>query len=554
MSRRTALVTAYQQARFGISEQEALVLRYEATPTAQAQAGVTRSAKQVDTALAYVEAHGDPSDRRLARDLLRGARVYMAAANQVFSALQANQPVRARAIESEFEAVYPWVESLILHAANVNEARSQKALNSLRSSEHFVLVATLVAFTVGLALLGLFTAILLQIRRRFDDARRAELERLQNAALIDSLTGLRNHRALHEDLARLLEELQGRLVVVMFDLDGLKLTNDSHGHQAGDDLIQSLAEAMRRTTRDDDGVYRLGGDEFIAILPGATLNGALGFVQRVDSIARELTSGQAPTFTAGIAAATEGMSRDVILRRADIALIEAKRQHIPALVYAESLEEAMAASATTAEERHLRALATALARAVDTKDASIRSHCETVSSLCGRIGEVFGLDVDVVRRLRLAGLLHDVGKIGISDAILKKPAPLTDLEYEVMKTHSVLGHSIALAAELSDEAVWILHHHESVDGTGYPSGLAGDEIPLESRIILVADAFEAMTTDRPYRSKRSTEDALRELDAHAGTQFDERCVAALRVVLAARRRTDDPRHAESPQPRDPVGV
>src|SRR5262249_59733230 len=135
----------------------------------------------------------------------------------------------------------------------------------------------------------------------------------------------------------------------------------------------------------------------------------------------------------------------------------------------------------------------------------------------GMIGERLGLPPERLRRLRVAGLLHDVGKIGIADSILQKPGPLTHEEWRIVRTHSSVGHSIVSATEFDEEAGWVLHHHERVDGTGYPSGVIGDQIPLESRIIFVADAFEAMTADRPYRPGRSPAEALDELVAYAGT-------------------------------------
>jgi HD-GYP domain-containing protein (c-di-GMP phosphodiesterase class II) len=168
---------------------------------------------------------------------------------------------------------------------------------------------------------------------------------------------------------------------------------------------------------------------------------------------------------------------------------------------------------------------------VDAKDSSTRSHCQTVSELCALVGAGLGLPPERIERLRLAGLLHDVGKIGIADAILQKPGALSADEFEVMMTHTSLGFSIVQGAGLEEEAGWILHHHERLDGMGYPDGLAGDAIPLESRIILCADAFEAMTSDRPYREAGGEAEAIAELERHAETQFDPLCVAALRRAL-----------------------
>jgi len=193
--------------------------------------------------------------------------------------------------------------------------------------------------------------------------------------------------------------------------------------------------------------------------------------------------------------------------------------------------ESMAGTDLPPDERHLSTLATALARAVDAKDSYTRSHCETVAELCVLIAGELGLDTDRVARIRIAGLLHDVGKIGISDAILQKPAALTAEEAAIMRTHPDLGAHIVSAAELYEEAGWILHHHERLDGRGYPDGLTGGDVPLESRIIMVADAFEAMTSDRPYRPRRPVDEALAELERHSGTQFDPECIAALCRIL-----------------------
>jgi diguanylate cyclase (GGDEF)-like protein len=393
------------------------------------------------------------------------------------------------------------------------------------------------SFVLGLGLLTALVVIGRQVgyRRRVERLREEELARFAQAALTDSLTGLGNLRAFHEDLER---ELARRarsgsyFSIVMLDLDGLKEVNDTLGHQAGDARLRALGECLLGTTRATDSAYRTGGDEFFVVLPDERAWGAFTFAQRLQREALRHQTGA--SFACGIAETTGIESAETLLRQADVALYEAKRSGRRLVVYADDLAPKPAAPPEErASRHHQRLLATALARAVDAKDTGTRNHCETVSELCALIGEELGLDADHIERLRLAGLLHDVGKIGVADRILRKPGPLDDEEAAAMRGHVHVSHSVVEAAELEAEARWVLHHHEHVDGSGYPHGLRGDEIPLESRIILLADGFEAMTADRPYSPAIPVADALAELDAHAGTQFDRACVKALRSVIAA---------------------
>jgi putative nucleotidyltransferase with HDIG domain len=230
--------------------------------------------------------------------------------------------------------------------------------------------------------------------------------------------------------------------------------------------------------------------------------------------------------TAGIAEALDRRDKDELIREADLALITAKRTDQQVAIHTDDMH--IEADATTAEDaHHTQTLANALALAVDAKDSYTRSHCQTVSQLCVVIATELGVDAEQLTRIRLAGLLHDVGKIGIPDSILHKPSALTDDEYEQMKSHSLLGAAILEAADMRVEATWVRHHHERIDGAGYPDGLTGSEIPVESRIILVADAFEAMTSDRPYRIAPGPSYAIDELRRHSGTQFDPDIVEAL---------------------------
>ena len=196
---------------------------------------------------------------------------------------------------------------------------------------------------------------------------------------------------------------------------------------------------------------------------------------------------------------TEG--RQLLVHQADVALYEAKRTKLSAVAFHPGLAPSPAATGLTngGPSHDQRALAAALARAVDAKDSGTRSHSETVAQLCVAIGERLGVAPANLERLRMAGLLHDVGKIGVADAILQKPEALEPDEWKAMVEHVNIGHAILISAELPVEAGWVLHHHERYDGEGYPERLRAGEIPIEARIIAVADAYEAMTGTRPYR-------------------------------------------------------
>ena len=416
----------------------------------------------------------------------------------------------------------------IADAAAGHRTRSVAAFEAARRSETVVFGETL--FTAVLGLLLVLAGIrIVRYKTTLDEAQAIELERLRGAALTDSLTLMLNHRAFHERLDS--ELAAGDVALVMIDLDGLKEVNDRAGHQAGDEVIRALADGLRRTVHGEHVACRIGGDEFAVILAGGSAMDGFYLAQVLRDELRDPVAG-APVVaaTAGVAEAAAGTDKDTLIRRADLALIEAKRAHRGALVYSVDLEAVLDAAAGVAKH-HVTTLASALARAVDAKDAYTHSHCETVAELCALIATEIGLPPERVAKVRLAGLLHDVGKIGISDAILQKPGKLTTEEFEVMKTHPTLGCHIVSAAELYEEAEWILHHHERLDGCGYPDGLCGEAVPLESRIIMVADAFEAITADRPYRDRRSVGEALAELNRHAGAQFDPQCLRALERIV-----------------------
>ncbi|GAC1324815.1 MAG: hypothetical protein NVSMB25_22720 [Thermoleophilaceae bacterium] len=365
---------------------------------------------------------------------------------------------------------------------------------------------------------------------------------LEEHARRDSLTGLLNRRQFHHAVSEELERAEhyGHPVsLVVFDLDGFKEVNDERGHAEGDGVLRMVSGVLSDMTPASGEAYRLGGDEFALLLPQLSAARGRTLASQIEDAVAAL--GVGVTACSGLAVWPEdGPTENLLLFNADRALYEEKshrnrgrsaNRSEPAMRRRRHVLEPREGEGEDERDRHLKTVTRALARAVDAKDSYTRSHCETVSQLCGVIAEQLRLAPERVASIRLAGLLHDVGKIGIPDAVLQKPSALTDEEFEVMKSHSTLGYTIVLGADLPREAEWVLRHHERPDGRGYPGRLSGDEVPLESRIILVADAFEAMTSDRPYRRGRPTAEALGELERCAGSQFDAECVSALRRGL-----------------------
>jgi diguanylate cyclase (GGDEF)-like protein/putative nucleotidyltransferase with HDIG domain len=363
--------------------------------------------------------------------------------------------------------------------------------------------------------------------------------RLGAAATHDELTGLLNRRGyrrrLDEELARA-RRYGTPLSIVLGDLDAFKALNDRFGHRRGDDALRAFAEICREHLRGIDFVSRVGGEEFAIVLPSTGEHGGILAAERVRRAVRaELRAPDGTPVTASFGVATfpeHGTAAEVLLDHADQAMYAAKALGRDRTVgYARDLprREDIAAGREQAQA------VLVLAETLDLRDTGTRAHSETVASLCRQVAEAYGLGAERVERIRLAGLLHDVGKIGVPDDVLRKPGALTPSEWAEMREHPELGARIVGSAGLEDIAQWVLAHHERPDGRGYPYGLHGDQIPLEARILAVADAFEAMTADRPYRPAQDPGYALGELEAGAGTQFDAGVVATFVSVLAPAR-------------------
>ena len=390
-------------------------------------------------------------------------------------------------------------------------------------------------------------ALLLGIGRfalTFHEKERA-LAGLHLRATTDPLTNLPNHREFHERLAAEVDRARrhGRdLSVVVLDLDHFKLVNDTYGHPMGDRALIHVADTLREVVRPGDTLARIGGEEFGWILPETS---ALEAWQATDRARRLLLASPVPragqlNFSAGVCDLEQvnpPLGGAELVRLADGALYWAKRngrgvtfRYSPIVVTALTAEE-MARSAV--REQSL-ATVRVLARTVDARDPHTLEHSERVADLAVAIARDLGWSDPQAALLQEAALVHDIGKIGVPDEVLLKPGPLTSQERALIEAHAAAGARIVAGALTEEQVCWIRWHHERMDGTGYPDGLTEPMIPDGARILAVADAFDAMTAARRYRSQLTVEDALAECRAASGTQFWSAAVDALARVHPGR--------------------
>jgi two-component system cell cycle response regulator len=333
-------------------------------------------------------------------------------------------------------------------------------------------------------------------------------------ALEDGLTGLPNRRSLMNDLADALRRGdRAPSTLVFFDLDGFKSYNDNFGHGAGDALLARLAHALRASTARAGAAYRLGGDEFCVLFDRAVTHDG----PQIRAAAEALTEhGEGFTVSSSyglVALPMEAATPSAALQLADERMYSQKSSRRD--------------SART--QGH-----DLLMQVLREREPELEEHVDDVGTLAVAVGRELGLDVEALDEIGRAAALHDVGKIAMPEAILHKPGPLDDAEWDVMRQHTVIGERILAAApSLRPVGRLVRASHERFDGGGYPDGLAATRIPLGARIISVCDAFDAMRQARPYAASMSQADALAELERCSGTQFDPEVVAAFSRVLGA---------------------
>lgn len=318
----------------------------------------------------------------------------------------------------------------------------------------------------------------------------------------DQLTGLFNRRLFEAELKRLNIERNLPISVVMADVNGLKLINDAFGHAAGDRLLITTAKIIKKECRADEIIARLGGDEFVILLPKTNSEEAEKVIKRIKAASSGIRL-QSMELSISFGWETKNSAaQDIneILKNAEDNM------------YRDKLFESPSVRGKTIQ---------AIIKSLHEKNKREEQHSQRVSYLCETIGIAMGRSESEVNELKTVGLLHDIGKIAIDDKILNKPGQLTVEEWNEIKRHPEIGYRILSSVnDMAELAEFVLAHHERWDGKGYPKGLKGEEIPLQARIMTVADAYDAMTSERTYRKPLAEETVIEELRKNAGKQFD----------------------------------
>jgi diguanylate cyclase (GGDEF)-like protein/putative nucleotidyltransferase with HDIG domain len=366
------------------------------------------------------------------------------------------------------------------------------------------------------------------------------VEEVAETAKRDPRTGLLNGSGFEQLLDRELERAQraeGNLSAIVVDLDHFKDVNDELGHRAADERLSVVAGVLQSVKRRIDVVARVSGQEFALLLPETDEHGAYVLADRLRRAIRDHFADDALPTTASLGVASfpkHGSTFEELFGAAGQAAYAAKELgRDRSVIYNPEITANLRSAAMREDmqsEEHLAAVLV-LAETLDMRDDGTARHSETVGRYAKQIALELGFSPRETERVHLAGMLHDIGKIGISDTILQKPGKLTDHEWDEMRKHPELGARILDGARLDDISAWVRAHHERPDGRGYPEAIADTQIPIQAKILAVADSYEAMTADRVYKAGMPHDDAREELLRCAGSQFDPTVVLAFINVL-----------------------
>lgn len=350
----------------------------------------------------------------------------------------------------------------------------------------------------------------------FNITEQKQLEkRLKYASMHDALTGLYNRAYFEYETLNIAVKHHHPVGLIVCDIDGLKIVNDTLGHKAGDNLLISAAKIFKNCFREGDVIARIGGDEFAILISGSNYHVLSDACRRIrENISRynENNSGLPLSVSIGFALSKKlPPNITSLFKEADNNMYREKLHH----------------------NRSIRStVVNTIMRMIGARDFITEGHCERLKNLVELMAVSLGLSENTINDLKLLAEFHDIGKVGISDGILLKPGPLTPEEKAEMQRHCEIGHHIAMSSpDLAHIANWILKHHEWWNGHGYPQGIKGENIPLECRVLAIVDAYDAMTSNRPYRKAWSQQEALSELKKYAGSQFDPSLVTEFIRVL-----------------------
>jgi len=387
------------------------------------------------------------------------------------------------------------------------------------------------SFTVGTLVVAV--AFVSLLKDRLDRL----VERFADDAREDPVTGMRNRRGFDEMFDLEVERARRTghpISLVLGDLDHFKQVNDRFGHPRGDEVLRRAGEILRSTNRRIDLAARVGGEEFAVLLPDSDERGAHIAAERMRRAIREGFADDSLPLTVSFGIASfpaHGDNTDDLMESADQALYTAKEiGRDCSVIFSPQAADNVSGHA---RRRHARGEARLASLLTLAESLDSHEHAATVGRYTREIGRQLGYPQAGLENLMLAGILHDVGKVGIPSSIVMKPGPLSAAEWDEIRKHPEIGASMLEGVNLPQIAEWVHDHHERPDGRGYPRGLDGHEVPLEARILSVADAYEAMTHDRVYRPALGPSAARRELEQGAGSQFDEEVVEAFLRVLKA---------------------